>query len=145
MRWAGLTDFLPFLRKAVSEIYTRDYSTRRARTGYSPPPGYDGTVFSGDGMKMHAADTLVTDLDRGSADDEVCECEPAPVVESADNTECTTSVQERSTSNPLGDLVSSLRGKLGTEELILILVLLIVASEGIGIEALILGLLLISG
>ena len=49
------------------------------------------------------------------------------------------------TGETLRELLSQLRGKIGTEELILILVLLLIASDGIGPEALILSLALAIG
>lgn len=47
--------------------------------------------------------------------------------------------------HPLYDLIESLRGKIGTEELIILMVMLLVASDGIGVEVLILALALLAG
>ena len=99
-------------------------------------------------MKMHEADVDISTLQRErtteDAEESVFESEitnsyetPAPTVEveRADHP----AQRDR---GKLEDLIKSLRGKLGTEELILILILLVVASDGIGIESLVLGLLL---
>ena len=96
-------------------------------------------------MKMHEADVDISTLqrDRGVAD-EVEDVSFAEFLE----TPCHTVALEiaddpaRRDSRKLEDFIKSLRGKIGTEELILILILLVVASDGIGIEALVLGLLL---
>ena len=46
---------------------------------------------------------------------------------------------------PLKELLASLRGKIGAEELIILLVMLLIASEGIGAEVLILAVSLLAG
>lgn len=46
---------------------------------------------------------------------------------------------------PFEELLRSLKGKIGREELIILLVMLLVASEGVGIEVLLLALILIAG
>jgi len=48
-------------------------------------------------------------------------------------------------SHLIEDLLRSLKGKIGREELIILLVMLLVSSDGFGIEALILALILIAG
>lgn len=47
--------------------------------------------------------------------------------------------------SPLHDLLEILHGKIGTEELIILMVMLLVASDGIGVEVLILALALLAG
>ena len=129
----------------MSDIYTRDYGGgRRASTGYNPPPGYMGTAFDSGSMKMHEADVDISTLHReryaeAEETSETIELQKPPVHpierERVDDA-------ARRDSRKLEDLIRSLRGKFGTEELILILILLVVSSDGIGIEALVLGLLL---
>ena len=140
----------------MSEIYTRDYGRgRRVTTGYNPPPGYVGTAFDNSGMKMHEADVEISSLERDRSprgeifieDDygrdgiEAAEERREGVAERCDVVETVEDISHRD-SRKLEALIKSLRGKFGTEELILILILLIVSSDGIGIETLMLGLLL---
>ena len=137
----------------VKEIYTRNF-----RGQYSPPPGYDGTAFSDSvGMKHHPPEDEMpvytneesldvkgdrTDSDEfftgipeeGESDSPVCDrdetemCVPAPRNE-----------------HPMEDLLRIMKGKIGREELIILLVMLLIASDGVGIEVLILALILIAG
>jgi len=132
----------------VGEIYTRDYGKARRRDiSYSPPPGYDGTAFGEIGMKMHEADVEISDLERGHTTEEETESQEE-IYDEYENcvpdSNALSGLDDsvRRDSRTIEALFRSLRGKLGTEEIILILVLLIVASDGIGIEAMVLGLLL---
>ncbi|MBP3368057.1 MAG: hypothetical protein J6L71_01365 [Clostridia bacterium] len=134
-------------------IYTRDWGrSRRREESYTPPPGYVGTAFSDGGMKMHEADTDISELARDRLPREeflqekpISEESECSIFESEDEQhEVIDQTEEisRRDGRKLEALIKSLRGKFGTEELILILILLIVSSDGIGIETLVLGLLL---
>ena len=46
---------------------------------------------------------------------------------------------------PLDELLGELRGRIGAEELILLLIMLLCASDGVGIEVILLGLVLMAG
>ena len=100
---------------------------------------------------MHEADTDISELARdrlpreeflqGEAfsENECSIC--APEDEQHEVIDQTEEISRRD-GRKLEALIKSLRGKFGTEELILILILLIVSSDGIGIETLVIGLLL---
>ncbi len=101
---------------------------------------------------MHEADTDISELarDRLPRDEilqeetlaEESECSIcAPEEEQCEVIDPTEDLSRRD-GRKLEALIKSLRGKFGTEELILILILLIVSSDGIGIETLVIGLLL---
>ncbi len=155
MLYAGLKGCQEHSEREVSDIYTRDFSARR-RGGdrYTPPPGYDGIAFGDSiGMKRHEADVDISQLsgDRVRRDDADQADSPDTVIEGqGEGISCALAETEnkdvsRRDSRTLEELFHTLRGKIGTEELILILVMLVVASGGIGIEVLLLGLLLIAG
>lgn len=100
---------------------------------------------------MHEADTNISELARDRLPrDEILQGEAfsesecsicAPEEDQCEVIELTEDLSRRD-GRKLEALIKSLRGKFGTEELILILILLIVSSEGIGIETLVIGLLL---
>lgn len=100
---------------------------------------------------MHEADTDISELARDRLPrDEILQGEAfsenecsicAPEEEQCEVIELTEDLSRRD-GRKLEALIKSLRGKFGTEELILILILLIVSSDGIGIETLVIGLLL---
>ncbi len=139
----------------MSDIYTRDFSARRRDGGrYTPPPGYDGTAFvDSGGMKLHEADVDISQLSRDrTRRDDAAQIESTDAVSEERIEDTSQALKDagsreisRRDSRTLEELFHTLRGKIGTEELILILVMLVVASEGIGIEVLLLGLLLIAG
>lgn len=101
---------------------------------------------------MHEADTDISELARDRLPREeflqekpISEESECSIFESEDEQhEVIDPTEEisRRDGRKLEALIKSLRGKFGTEELILILILLIVSSDGIGIETLVLGLLL---
>jgi len=96
---------------------------------------------------MHEADVEISDLERGHTTEEETESQEE-IYDEYENcvpdSNALSGLDDsvRRDSRTIEALFRSLRGKLGTEEIILILVLLIVASDGIGIEAMVLGLLL---
>ena len=99
-------------------------------------------------MKMHEADVDISTLQRERTTEDAEESVFEAEITNSDETPAHPVEVERADHpaqrdrGKLEDLIKSLRGKLGTEELILILILLVVASDGIGIESLVLGLLL---
>jgi hypothetical protein len=148
-------------------VYTRNpRNTQRIRTQqYTPPPGYAGNTFSG---KYHSPDYVVEgNVPRRPGEDE----DEAGIV--SDQTE--SGIRQESTppdTNPLtctgeekndsiledtadnaetagksafGELLESLKGKIGSEELIILMVMLLIASDGMCAEVLILALCLAAG
>ena len=147
-------------------MYTRNQRNARDSRSqrYNPPPGYTGSTFQ---VKHHTPeDTIDDNLPRRLYDDDnqpalpengsgirsesippdtnplTCQGEDKnddSIVEDY----CDKPVlQERS---PLNELISSLRGKIGSEELIILMVMLLISSDGMCAEVLILALCLIAG
>lgn len=115
-------------------MYSR-YSSKNSR--YSPPPGYTGSTFSAEGeVKHHLPGYEVSPTPHRSeierVEDEVvqvAECEP----------------EKKGNSGSLWELFDSIKGKFGSEELIILAVMLLIAQDGIGVEVLILALILLAG
>ncbi|MBQ8186226.1 MAG: hypothetical protein IJ037_05065 [Clostridia bacterium] len=130
-------------------MYTRNFVKQK----YTPPPGYDGTAFNPSmETKRHEPQDLIREERTEEA--EIPELLPEPV--SAESPEIRTEIpeirEEEKTHHPqesalrtIGQLMESLRGRLGSEELIILLVMLLIAEDGLSAEVLILGLLLIAG
>jgi hypothetical protein len=119
-------------------MYTRNFGKQK----YTPPPGYDGTAFGGIlSTKHHEPTELIRSDERL----------PEPVeVQITDMEPPETEIQPEITQHELADspfrqLLDSIRGKFGTEELIILLVMLLIASDGFGAEMLMLGILLAVG
>ena len=114
-------------------MYTRSYA--RAKR-YSPPPGYAGSTFVEDVEIKHHPQT-----------DEVI---PTPREESAPR-ETTSQKESRSVQSvdkdkgAIRELLHTLRGRFGSEELVILAVMLLISEDGIGPEVLILALILIAG
>lgn len=109
---------------------------------YSPPPGYVGTAFGGGAEipmegKVHLPEQNA-DAGMPAASPP---CGPPKMLEAGSPPKS----QGLSLTPALGDLLGDLRGKIGTEELILLLVMLLLAADGAGAEVLLLGLLLLAG
>ncbi|MBE6626555.1 MAG: hypothetical protein E7628_05175 [Ruminococcaceae bacterium] len=116
-------------------MYTRNYARSNR---YSPPPGYAGNAFVGEGeIKHHPPTDEVIHLPR---DDEATGIEPVPQKE---NTVPIHSDYKEKTA--ISELFHSLRGKFGREELIILAVMLLISEDGVGAEVLILALTLIAG
>lgn len=137
-------------------IYTRNYG--RNGTRYELPPGYDGNAFS-QNVKLHEAEDDVTNLRRP----------PEPVVQHRDDTSVEDipktdgdmgggKAEETSAGAPVENdaefergirafesLFRHLRGKFGREELIIVLVMLLISSEGASAELMLLALVLVAG
>lgn len=150
----------------MSVIYTRD----QRKVHYSPPPGYDGTAFSRNDFsqmkesaeKSGASARFTSKNDNAPAETheeenliEQFPTEQDEVVKVCDNTtedNLENNLQENRENSEVGEaadsltgLVSGLRGRIGKEELIILLVMLLIASEGICAEVLILALVLFYG
>jgi len=159
-------------RREGTPIYTRNYGRAdRGGVRYSPPPGYDGNAFTEPpAVKMHPAqDELVRlppkervsfpEEERPEPEEmEVGETEEAGERKPSQAEVRTKPVREEDSSEfpeeipvftggiqSLEALFRHLRGKFGREELIIVLVMLLVSSEGASLELILLALLLISG
>ncbi len=138
----------------------RDNQARR----YNPPPGYTGNTFS---VKHHVPEDLTYDDAVPRRDDGYPIGEESEVgsgirresnppdtnpltcrgEEKNDGSiiEDPAEVQAVQDKSPLHELIHSLQGRIGSEELIILLVLLLITSDGLCAEALILALCLIAG
>lgn len=134
-------------------MYTRSYSRSRDNRNqrYTPPPGYDGTAFSDDsGIKHHAPDRELSFDGQGKKPDD-CADDTETVLECEE--ECDTAAEnekphdgsKHEETSPAAALIESLRGKIGAEELIILLTMFLISSDGICAEVLILALVLIAG
>lgn len=133
-------------------MYTRNFGKQK----YTPPPGYDGTAFSETmTTKMHEPQMIIREESPIEQDllqyqPETEPNEPEPVTESETPelpvfAEKETHHKQESALGQIGQLLGHLKGKIGSEELIILLVMLLIASDGMCAEVLILGLLLIAG
>ena len=133
-------------------MYTRNFGKQK----YMPPPGYDGTAFgTAVGTKHHEPMEIIRTENREpevlilpEPDQEIYESEdPAEdAVDEETHSELQpVPVHRDENENPLRQLLDSIRGKFGTEELIILLVMLLIASDGFGAEMLVLGILLAVG
>lgn len=138
----------------MSGIYTRDLRKNR----YSPPPGYDGNTFKDwkDVSGMSGASARFTAQRNESTEEYTPE---EDISETSDETAAEQPVEEFSRDEVLQDdvsapasakahenissLIETLRGKIGREELIILLVMFLIASDGMCAEVLILALVLL--
>ena len=148
-------------------MYTRNSRIQRDNRiqRYNPPPGYAGNTFS---VKHHVPENPIDEniprrpneqdnrYDRTIAEDEIgIRGENSPPDES--DLTCTgeernspleqeeMTIREKHEKSPLADLLESLRIKAGSEELIILMVMLLIASDGLCAEVLILALCLVAG
>lgn len=140
----------------MSGIYTRDLRKNR----YSPPPGYDGNTFKDwkDVSTMSGASARFTAQRDESTEEEYTPEED--ISETSDEAAAEQPVEEFSRDEVLQDdvsapagakahenissLIENLRGKIGREELIILLVMFLIASDGMCAEVMILALVLLS-
>ena len=138
----------------------RDNRTQR----YNPPPGYAGNTFS---VKHHVPENPIDEyiprrlnendeLSRAVYEDEIGIRGESSTPDKSELT-CTgderivlaeqedMSIREKHEKSPLADLLESLRIKAGSEELIILMVMLLIASDGLCAEVLILALCLVAG
>jgi len=147
-------------------MYTRNTRpVQRQRTQqYDPPPGYAGNTFP---VKHHLPEDILEeqrprrtvqgdDANYAENSDEGIRGENSP----PDSNPLTCQGEEKdgdsiiendltpskhSGKSPLSDLIESLSGRVGTEELIILTVMLLISSDGLCPEVLILALCLIAG
>lgn len=140
----------------MSGIYTRDLRKNR----YSPPPGYDGNTFKDwkDVSGMSGASARFTAQRDESTEEEYTPEED--ILETSAEEYAEQPVEEFSRDEVLQDdvsapasakahenissLIENLRGKIGREELIILLVMFLIASDGMCAEVLILALVLLA-
>lgn len=140
----------------MSGIYTRDLRKNR----YSPPPGYDGNTFKDwkDVSTMSGASARFTAQRDESTEEEYTPEED--ILETSAEAAAEQPVEEFSRDEVLQDevsasasakarenissLIENLRGKIGREELIILLVMFLIASDGMCAEVLILALVLLA-
>ena len=116
-------------------MYTRNYARVKR---YSPPPGYAGNAIVGDEeIKHHPPTDEVIYLPREEGPI------PSEPVFQRDNIAHFHAYDKEK--NLLSELLRNLRGKFGSEELIILAVMLLIVEDGIGPEVLILALTLIAG
>lgn len=145
----------------MREIYTRNYSHQPRN--YTPPPGYVGNAFTdSESLKHHPPEDDVNGSDDRFSDrheDSVSEAREVILNELRKADDCETDhdcdghdghkdeheKDDHDEKHPFEELLRSFKGKIGREELIILLVMLLVASEGVGIEVLLLALILIAG
>ena len=138
-------------------MYARSL-TKRGRS--TPPPGYAGTAFgppAADASFREPGDSMEskrhTPAEYGA---ERPHLRPDPISPPAGDArggqlmpEAANTGGGKRTSGALpatlAELLSDLRGKVGTEEVILLLVMLLLSADGAGIETLLLGLILLAG
>ena len=141
----------------VRDMYARSLSGHRRRT---PPPGYAGTAF-GPGLSAPAASDGEPAMESRRHTPEEYRAERPLVFPPVENPVAADlrdiggggeqTGLERSGDGkvrlpePLEELLSGLRGRLGAEEVILLLVMLLLSADGAGIETLLLGVVLLAG
>lgn len=118
-------------------MYTRNFGRNQR---YSPPPGYAGSTFLREEEVKHHL-----------PEDEVKR--PEPRVE--EKTDTPVAVQESDSAvcpdpkengrGALWELINNLKDRFDSEDLIILMVMLLIAQDGIGAEVLILALILIAG
>ena len=129
-------------------MYTRNFS-RTPR--YSPPPGYVGNAFaSGDEGKHHPPQDELHQPDSHRGENLLPEPSQRPIKQESppepkespapDGTPSEKPIL--SSGGELTQLLHHLRGKLGKEELILLTVMLLIASDGLRPEVIILALMM---
>ena len=140
----------------MSGIYTRDLRKNR----YSPPPGYDGNTFKDwkDVSTMSGASARFTAQRDESTDEEYMPEEDIletsaeeyqqeqPYAQPSNEVlqdEVSASASAKAHEN-ISSLIENLRGKIGREELIILLVMFLIASDGMCAEVLILALVLLA-
>ena len=119
-------------------MYVRSLARRGSS---SPPPGYAGTAFGRNaadlpGHMLSEGDTMEG---KRHTPDEYGGRFPIPGPEPPSPPDAAPIPAG------LAELLGELRGRIGTEEAILLLVILLISADGAGVETLLLGLLLLAG
>ena len=135
----------------MSGIYTRDLRKNR----YSPPPGYDGNAFrdwkANSPSARYTAQRDEKNEDEHAPEEEITENIPEEAAEygqeqpSDEVLQADAAVSESAKAHEsISSLIENLRGKIGREELIILLVMFLIASDGMYAEVLILALALLA-
>ena len=135
-------------------MYARSLSGRRRST---PPPGYNGTAFGtglppqaipdADGDGMESRRHTPEEYRAGSPVVLPPAEDPAPPRFPGEQERQIDRNGDRAVRLPdaLTDFLAGLEGKLGAEEVILLLVMLLLSADGAGVETLLLGVVLLAG
>ncbi len=129
-------------------MYARSLAKRERS---SPPPGYMGTAFgqgtsalyggpSGRGEPMAGKRHTPEEYGR-----EGRPAAPVLSVPPQDESPGLPVREDKGITRALTDLLGDLRGRIGTEEALLLVVMLLLASDGAGAETLLLGVILLAG
>lgn len=133
----------------MSDMYTRNFGKQK----YTPPPGYDGTAFEGNTSTkhhepkeiIHMEDSLprIAEYEGGMEENQDLVETKEPDV-TVNKVVPVKEVQQNAASadQTVKKLLESIRGHFGNEEMIILLVMLLIAADGISAELIILGILL---
>ena len=134
-------------------MYARNLVKREHGT---PPPGYGGTAFGSGASGIHPPGTGEPMAGKRHTPQEY-ERErravlPGSVYSDRDPVPSPAEPPEKPAGTPgifplteFTELLGDLRGRIGTEEAVLLLVMLLLAADGAGVETLLLGILLLAG
>ena len=123
-------------------MYTRNFGKQK----YTPPPGYDGTAFNDMVTTKHHVPTEMIRSEETSHKILYEVPEEENIVQEIGhekNEEAAIKPVPKKEEKQIGQLLEMLRGKLGAEEMIILLIILLIASEGVSAEMLVLGILLL--
>ena len=117
------------------------------RAGSTPPPGYAGTAFHPQTQEIRRETSDALESRRHTPDEygpsrpAVQETirDPAPPSDSAERG------RQGPDTSPLEALLSAMEGRVGAEEVVLLLVMLLLSADGAGAETLLLGVILLAG
>lgn len=132
----------------MRDIYTRSFGKN---IRYTPPPGYVGNAFSDtDDVKHHIPNDDIGEGRGGRSEDsangyEADDIENGALPEIIPEPPGESGTRSEFDRQRLSEFISGFAGKIGSEELLLLFVMFLVASEGIGIEFMLLALILIAG
>lgn len=124
-------------------MYTRNFGKQK----YTPPPGYDGTAFNGMVSTKHHVPTEMIRSEETPHKILYEVPEEENIVQEIGQEKIEDAVVKQvrpKQEKQIGQLLEMLRGKLGVEEMIILLIILLIASEGVSAEMLVLGILLLT-
>ena len=132
----------------VRDMYARSLSKRGRST---PPPGYAGTAFvpsAAENPSRDPGDMLESKRhtpEEYGANRPVLRADLPPVPAGEGRGIRVTGESRDGLPAAFSERLSDLRGRVGTEEVILLMVMLLLSADGAGIETLLLGLILLAG